>query len=90
MNDATIPSAGQRQVGLADLHPLDLVRIHRGAAHLHDLGQRPLGEALVELAQHGGPAAVLDVLACYGRLTPAMVRAAGADQPLVHQLVMVP
>ena len=90
MNDTLIPSAARRQVGHADLHPLDLVRIHRGAAHLHDLGQRPLGEALVELAEHGGPAAVLAVLDRYGRLTPAMVRAAGADQPLVHQLVVVP
>ena len=91
MGDTRLPSDGSpRPASPAGLHPLDLLRIHRAAAHLHGLGPRPLGHALVELAEHGGPATVLAMLDRYSRLTPAMIRAAGADQPLVHQLLVVP
>lgn len=92
MHDTTNPLAEQDLVGFTDLlTPLDRARIYSGATHLHGLGgPRPLGEALVELAEVCGTAAVLDVLARYSRLTPAMVRLVGADRPLQHQLTVVP
>lgn len=88
MRDTTIPSAGQRQVGSTDfLNPFDRARIASSATHLYSLGgPRPLGEALIELAETCGTAAVRDVLARYRRLTPEMIEAAGAERfpPLVQ------
>lgn len=61
--------------------PLDQMRFYRGAAHLHALGPRAVAELLMELAQSTGDAArILDHLARYRRLTPAVVRAAGGDR----------
>ena len=92
MKKRTRPPSNRRprRAGPTGLHPFDLVRIHRGAAHLHDLGSRALAEALVELAEPDGAAAVLDLLDRYNRLTPAMIRAAEADRPRPRQLVVVP
>ncbi len=90
MRDTTIVSAGQRQVSSTDLlNPFDRARIASGATHLYAIGgPRPLGEALIELAETCGTAAVLDVLARYRRLTPEMVAAVGADRfPVLLQLV---
>jgi uncharacterized UPF0146 family protein len=82
VHDTINPSAEQQLVGSVDLlDPVDRVRIFSGAAHLYDLGgPRPLGEALIELAETCGTAAVLDVLARYSRLTPETVSAAGAAE----------
>lgn len=62
--------------------PLDRQRLHRGAQHLHTLGPRAVAELLAEVAQRiGGAPCILDQLAQYERrLTPAMVRTAGADR----------
>ena len=60
---------------------LDRLRFYRGAAHLHALGRRAVAELLMELPQSTGDTArILDHLARYRRLTPAMVRAAGGDR----------
>ena len=61
---------------------LDTLRLQRGAEHLHTLGARATAEALTEVADRiGGMPAILAVLEIYqARLTPAMIRAAGADR----------
>ena len=70
------------------LSPLDRLRLQRGAEHLHSLGNRATGEFLAEIGERiGGMPAILGLLAEYQhRLTPAMVRAAGADRFLPHPL----
>lgn len=61
--------------------PLDQMRFNRLVVHLHTLGPRAVTELLVELAQSREDAArILDHLARYRRLTPAMFRAAGGDR----------
>lgn len=71
--------------------PLDLLRIHADAAHLHTLGARPVGELLAELAGGPlGPVPVLAALAPYRRLTRAMVLAVGADRLVSRHLVLAP
>lgn len=73
------------------LEPLEVIRIHRGAAHLHHLGLRVLAEALIELVKGPmTPSAVLNLLGRYNHLTRDQVVAAGADQPLHHNLMVVP
>jgi hypothetical protein len=70
---------------------LDLLRIHRLAAHLHRLGARPTGELLTELAAGPiGPVPVLATLERYRLLTPQQVVAAGADRMVPRHLVLVP
>jgi hypothetical protein len=79
-----------RPAGLA-AGALDLLRIHSGAAHLHSLGARSVGELLAELAGGpAGPAPVLGALERYRRLTRAQVVAAGADRPLRPWLKVAP
>jgi hypothetical protein len=58
----------------------DMLRLQAGAAHFHRLGPRAVAELLAELAaERGGRLApILAALARYERLTPAMLRAAGA------------
>ena len=60
-----------------DLHRLRMQRI---AFHVYALGPRALAELLIELDRRAAPGAVMAVLAAFGRLTPPMVRAAGADR----------
>lgn len=61
--------------------PLDRLRFDRGAVHLYGLGPRAVAELLVEVAENAGCAqCILHQLARYERLTPGMVRAAGADR----------
>lgn len=64
--------------------PLDRLRLHRGAEHLHTLGPRAVAELLAEVADAiGGAPCILRALAEYERrLTPAMLSAAGAGRPL--------
>ena len=61
---------------------LDRMRLQRGAEHLHSLGARATAELLAEIgARIGGMPCILGLLAEYERrLTPAMIRAAGADR----------
>lgn len=57
------------------------LRLERGARRLHALGPRAVAELLAEVGQHtGAQPFILDRLTAYGRLTPAQVRAAGADR----------
>ena len=59
---------------------LDRLRLERGARRLHALGPRAVAELLAEVGRHtGAQPFILARLAAYGRLTPALVRAAGAD-----------
>jgi hypothetical protein len=70
---------------------LDLLRIHAGAAHLHSLGPRSVGELLAELAAGPeGATPVLRALARYRHLTWQLVVAIGADRPLQPRLRVVP
>ena len=61
---------------------LDVLRLQRGADHLHRLGARATAEALAEIADRiGGLPAILGILIEYEqKLTPAMIRAARADR----------
>ncbi len=61
---------------------LQMLCLQRGVEHLHKLGSRTTAEALAEMADRiGGWPALLGILAEYERrLTPAMVRTAGADR----------
>ena len=70
---------------------LDRLRLQRGAEHLHTLGPRATAEFLTDIAQAiGGGPAILGHLAEYQRrLTPAMIRAAGADRPPPRPLHIV-
>jgi hypothetical protein len=60
----------------------DRLRLERGAIHLHRLGARATCEFLAEVADAmGGAPCILERLAEYERnLTPAIIRAAGADR----------
>ena len=59
---------------------LDRLRMQRIAFHVYALGPRALAELLIELDRRAAPGAVMAVLAEFSRLTPPMVRAAGADR----------
>ena len=75
----------------AHLHSLDQARLHRGAEHLHRLGPRAVAEFVAELGHRTGTVpACLSLLSDYGRLTPALIRAAGGDRPLRPSLSVVP
>ena len=71
--------------------PFTALRLQRGAEHLHRLGARATAELLAEVAARiGGMPCVLELLAEYEcRLSPAMIRAAGADR-FPRQLQAVP
>lgn len=61
--------------------PLDRMRLERGTRHLHALGPRATAALLATLAERiGGAPVMLGLLAEYDRLTPNMIRAAGADR----------
>ncbi|MCB4820751.1 hypothetical protein [Roseicella aerolata] len=65
---------------MADMPDLAMLRLWRGAEHVHRLGPRALAELLAEIgAAHGCSAAILERLAAYRRLSPGMIRVAGAD-----------
>ncbi len=70
---------------------LDRLRMERGATHLHRLGARATFEFLAEAAEAAGSVpGILQRLAEHERnLTPAMIRAAGADRmpPRLMRLV---
>ena len=71
---------------------LDRLRLERGLAHLDRLGPRTKAEFWIEFAGRVGTIpALLGLLAEWEqRLTPAMVKAAGADRPLQRPLSVVP
>ena len=65
--------------------PVYRMRVEHGARHLHTLGPRVIAELLIEVARRSNAVAtLLDVLDDYSRLTPEIVRAAGADRFPVH------
>lgn len=68
------------------------LRLEHGATYLHSLGPRATFEFLAELsAPIGGMPACLGLLAEYqARLTPEIVRAAGADRMPSRPLRKVP
>jgi hypothetical protein len=74
------------------IQPLDRARLERGLEHLDRLGARARTEFWIEFAEKiGGMPAMLRLLAEYEqRLTPAMIKAVGADRPLRRQLSVVP
>lgn len=73
------------------LSPIDTLRLERGGTHLRHLGDRATAEFLTELARRiGGGPAILALLEEYGRLSPGMVRAAGADRFPPRPLRVVP
>ncbi len=56
-------------------------RFRHGAEHVHRLRARALAELLAEIGrEHGIVPDILERLDGYGRLSPAMIRAAGADR----------
>ncbi len=59
----------------------DTLRLQRGAEHVHGLGARALAELLAQVAREGRDLpGMLDLLDAWrDGLSPAMVRAAGAD-----------
>jgi hypothetical protein len=67
---------------MVHLHPLDRLRLQRGAEHLHRLGARANAEFLAEIGQRiGGMPAIFALLRDYEhRLNPELLRAAGGDR----------
>ena len=77
------------------LHPLDRLRLENDVKHAIKLGgahpERIVAEAFLEIGTRiGGLPAIFAVLADFGRLTTALVRAAGGDKPLPRPLSLVP
>ena len=75
-------------------NPLDCLRLQREVERLIENGgahpERIVAEAFMEVGMRiGGLPAIFAVLADFGRLTPAMVRAAGGDKPLRRPLSVV-
>ena len=65
---------------MADHPELAALRLRSGAEHLHRLGSRAIAEFLTETgAAHGCTPLILDRLAAYESLSPAMIRAAGGE-----------
>jgi hypothetical protein len=67
---------------MVHLHPLDRLRLQRGAEHLHALGPRATAEFLAEVGHRiGGIPCILGLLGeCEQRLTPRMIRLDGGDR----------
>ncbi len=75
--------------------PLVRLRLEREVERLIENGgphpARIVTEAFLEVGTRiGGLPAIFAVLADFGRLTPAMVRAAGGDRPVPRPLHVVP
>ena len=70
------------------LAPRDAVRFRAMVRRVHNLGQRPLGELLLEVA--GNRERLLELLERYGRYDPALVVALGATDWLDPPLWAVP
>ena len=64
--------------GVYGLSPVDRQRLVSGVEHVVQLGTRAVGELLIEVAA-GDVQHLLLRLAAYQRLTPALVKALGAD-----------
>jgi hypothetical protein len=74
------------------LHPLDRLRLQRGAEHLHSLGARAQAEFLAEVGDRiGGMPAIMGLLTEYQqRLSPQMLRAVGGHRFPARPLRVVP
>ena len=79
-------------MGSLHIQPLDRLRLERGLAHLDRLGPRAKAEFWIEFAGRVGimPAMLRLMAEWEQRLTPAMVKAAGADRQLRRPLAEVP
>jgi hypothetical protein len=77
---------------MVHLHPLDQLRLQRGAEHLHKLGARATAELLSEVAHRiGGMPCIMGLLGEYERrLTPRMLRLTGGDRFPTRRLRGVP
>ena len=77
---------------MPNLSPIERMRLDCGAEHLHRLGARATAEFLLELsATLGGQPAILRLLAEYqNRLSPDLLRAAGAHQLPIRRPRAVP
>ena len=63
------------------VHPLDQLRLQRGAEHLHRCGPRAIAELLADVARRiGGGPAIIAALNDYQQITPALLRATGGDR----------
>jgi hypothetical protein len=64
------------------LSPFDRLLLQRGAEHLHRLGPRASAEYLAEVSEYGGclPWTIARLAEYRRRLTPEMIRVAGADR----------
>ena len=76
-------------------NPLVRLRLEREVEHAIKLGEahpeRVVTEILLGVGERiGGLPAIFAVLADYGHLTPAMVRAAGGHKPVPRPLHVVP
>ena len=64
----------------ADLQALAGPRLEHMVERVHNLGPRPLGELLAEIARSTGQSALIaDRVQAYAALDPAVLRAVGAD-----------
>jgi hypothetical protein len=77
---------------MVHLHPLDRLRLQRGAEHLHALGARAQAEFLVEIGSRiGGLPAIFSLLREYEvRLSPQMLRAIACHPFPPRSLHLVP
>jgi hypothetical protein len=77
---------------MVHLHPLDQLRLQRGAEHLHKLGARATAELLSEVAHRiGGMPCIIGLLTEFERrITPGAIRLAGGDRFPLRRLRVVP
>ena len=82
-----------REDPMVHLHPLDRLRLQRGAEHLHRLGPRATAELLAEVfgQRIGGMPRIITLLGEHQeRLSPRLLRAAAGDRFPPRQLDQVP
>lgn len=73
------------------LRPLDQLRLHRDAKHLHRLGPRAVAEAFAEVGcRIGGMPAIFATLADYRRLSPKRTSQAGGERPIRGPIAEAP
>jgi hypothetical protein len=71
--------------------PQQRLLLETGALHVHHCGARTLAELLAEVAEQTGQLPlVLEALAAYRRLPPALLRAVGGDRFPGRRLAAVP
>jgi hypothetical protein len=73
------------------MRPADILRLQRGAEHVHTLGPRAVAELLAQVAREGRDLpGTLDLLDDWrAGLSPEMIRAAGGDRFACRMLLQV-